>query len=81
MQIVIVTGAAGGIGRVYAKALAESGYGVVAADLGAGADDVAGEISAAGGAALAVKVDVSDRARRKPWPRRRCSVSAASTVW
>lgn len=61
MQIVIVTGAAGGIGRVYAKALAEAGYGVVAADLGAGADDVAGEISAAGGAALAVKVDVSDR--------------------
>src|SRR5262249_34010619 len=51
----------GGIGRVYAKALAEAGCGVVAADLGAGADDVAGEISAAGGSALAVKVDVSDR--------------------
>ena len=35
MQIVIVTGAAGGIGRVYAKALAEAGFGVVAADLNA----------------------------------------------
>src|SRR5262249_46527842 len=61
MQIVIVTGAAGGIGRVYAKALAAAGYGVVAADLGATAEDVADDINAAGGTALAVKVDVSDR--------------------
>ena len=61
MQIVIVTGAAGGIGRVYAKALAEAGYGVLAADLGATADDVADEINAAGGTALAVTVDVSER--------------------
>jgi 3-oxoacyl-[acyl-carrier protein] reductase len=61
MQIVIVTGAAGGIGRVYAKALAAAGYGVVAADLGAAAEDVADDINAAGGTALAVKVDVSDR--------------------
>ncbi len=61
MRIVIVTGAAGGIGRVYARALAEAGYGVVAADLGATADDVAGEINAAGGTALAATVDVSER--------------------
>jgi 3-oxoacyl-[acyl-carrier protein] reductase len=61
MQIVIVTGAAGSIGRVYAKALAAAGYGVVAADLGATAEDVADDINAAGGTALAVKVDVSDR--------------------
>jgi len=60
MQIVIVTGAAGGIGRVYARALAEAGYGVVVADLDA-ADEVAAEINAAGGTALAAKVDVSDR--------------------
>ena len=60
MQIVIVTGAAGDIGRVYAKALAEAGYGVVAADLNA-AGEVAAEIEAAGGTALATKVDVSDR--------------------
>ena len=60
MQIVIVTGAAGGIGRVYAKALAEAGYGVVAADLNA-AGEVAAEIETAGGTALAAKVDVSDR--------------------
>ena len=60
MQIVIVTGAAGGIGRVYAKALGEAGYGVVAADLNA-AGEVAAEIETAGGTALAAKVDVSDR--------------------
>jgi 3-oxoacyl-[acyl-carrier protein] reductase len=61
MDIVIVTGAAGGIGRVYAKALAEAGYGVVAADLQP-ADAVAAEIAASGGTAIAVEVDVSDRA-------------------
>ena len=33
MDVVIVTGAAGGIGSIYVKALAEAGYGVIAADL------------------------------------------------
>ena len=61
MEVVIVTGAAGGIGRVYAKALAEAGYGVVVADLRS-ADEVAAEIEASGGTATAVEVDVSDRA-------------------
>jgi 3-oxoacyl-[acyl-carrier protein] reductase len=61
MDIVIVTGAAGGIGRVYAKALAEAGYGVVAADVQP-ADAVAAEIAASGGTAIAIEVDVSDRA-------------------
>jgi 3-oxoacyl-[acyl-carrier protein] reductase len=61
MDVVIVTGAAGDIGRVYSKALAQAGYGVVAADLKS-ADGVAAEIEACGGTALAVEVDVSDRA-------------------
>lgn len=61
MDVVIVTGAAGDIGRVYSRALAEAGYGVVAADLKS-ADRVAAEIEACGGTALAVEVDVSDRA-------------------
>jgi 3-oxoacyl-[acyl-carrier protein] reductase len=61
MEVVIVTGAAGGLGRVYAKALAEAGYGVVAADLSP-AHEVAAEIEASGGTAIAVEVDVSDRA-------------------
>ena len=61
MQVVIVTGAAGGIGRVYAKALAKAGYAVVAADL-TPAGEIAVEIEACGGTATAVEVDVSDRA-------------------
>jgi 3-oxoacyl-[acyl-carrier protein] reductase len=52
-EIVIVTGAAGGIGRTVSLALADAGYSVVAADLD-GADDVEG-------AALSVRVDVTDR--------------------
>jgi 3-oxoacyl-[acyl-carrier protein] reductase len=60
MDIVVVTGAASGIGRVYALALAQAGYGVVAADI-APAHDVVGEISALGGTAIGVEVDVSNR--------------------
>lgn len=50
--IVIVTGAAGGIGRTVSLGLAAAGYTVVAADIHA-PDDVEG-------AALAVRVDVTD---------------------
>ena len=61
MDVVIVTGAAGGIGSVYVEALAEAGYGVVAADLQT-PEQLVARIKAAGGTALAVAVDVSDRA-------------------
>jgi 3-oxoacyl-[acyl-carrier protein] reductase len=60
-EVVIVTGAAGGLGRVYALALAEAGYDVVAADI-SDPSGVAGEIEAAGGTALGVTVDVRDAA-------------------
>jgi NAD(P)-dependent dehydrogenase (short-subunit alcohol dehydrogenase family) len=62
-KVAIVTGAAGGIGRTYARALAEAGASVVVADLhDERARKVAGEIAAAGLPALAVRVDITDAA-------------------
>lgn len=56
----IVTGAASGIGRVSAMALAQAGARVAVADIdAAGAETVAAEIVAAGGDARAVTVDLS----------------------
>jgi NAD(P)-dependent dehydrogenase (short-subunit alcohol dehydrogenase family) len=57
----VVTGGAQGIGRAYCLGLAAEGSAVVVADLVDGSA-VAAEISAAGGDALAVQVDVSDPA-------------------
>ena len=58
----IVTGGAVGLGRAYALALAEAGASVVVADVDASvADEVVGEIEAAGGRAVAASVDVSQR--------------------
>ncbi|WP_330254079.1 SDR family oxidoreductase [Nocardia sp. NBC_00565] len=57
----IVTGAAQGIGAVYAKALAAEGAKVVVADLNAErGEDVAKQIVADGGTALYRRVDVSN---------------------
>lgn len=65
-KVAIVTGAGGrgnSIGRAYAVALANAGAAVVVADLnGEGAQAVADEITAAGGKALAVQVDITDTA-------------------
>ena len=59
-KVVVVTGAAQGIGEAYAKALAAEGASVVVADLNedAGAA-VVQQIEAAGGTALFVRTDVS----------------------
>jgi len=60
-KVAVVTGSAQGIGRDYALALASDGMAVVVADIKIeGARDTAQTITAAGGCALAVKVDVSD---------------------
>lgn len=59
-KVIIVTGAASGMGRASALRCAELGAAVVAADLnGDGAVAVAGEIQSAGGAALAHRVDLT----------------------
>lgn len=61
-KVALVTGAANGIGKNTALALAKAGAKVVAADLRAdGAEATAREIAAAGKEALAIPVDVVDR--------------------
>jgi 3-oxoacyl-[acyl-carrier protein] reductase len=60
-RVVIITGAAGGLGRAYAQALGQAGALAVVADLRAeAAQTCADEVTAAGGTALAVEADVSD---------------------
>lgn len=62
-KVAVVTGSGQGIGEAYAKGLAERGAQVVVADLNdEQAARVTDEITATGGTALAVKVDVADQA-------------------
>src|SRR5271169_5878309 len=62
-RVAVVTGAAQGIGEVYAKALASEGAEVVVADIKeAEAESVAQDIRAGGGEASSIRVDVSDKA-------------------
>jgi NAD(P)-dependent dehydrogenase (short-subunit alcohol dehydrogenase family) len=59
-KVVVVTGAAQGIGEAYAKALGAEGASVVVADLNQESGErVAKEIEAAGGTAMFVRTDVS----------------------
>jgi NAD(P)-dependent dehydrogenase (short-subunit alcohol dehydrogenase family) len=59
-KVAIVTGAGGGIGRVYARGLAAAGAAVVLADVTTGsAEEGAAEITASGGRAIAVTTDVT----------------------
>lgn len=60
-KVAIVTGAARGLGRAYAEALATEGATVVAADLNDCADTVA-SVEVAGGRAIATTIDVSNSA-------------------
>ena len=61
-RTVIITGAASGIGMGIAKGLANEGSNVVIADLNLeSAEQTANEIEQAGGKAIAVQVDVTDR--------------------
>ena len=60
-KVAIVTGAARGLGQEYAKALADAGAAVIAADKRDCAATVAA-VEAAGGKALGVELDVADAA-------------------
>jgi NAD(P)-dependent dehydrogenase (short-subunit alcohol dehydrogenase family) len=59
-RTVIVTGAGQGLGRAHALGFGADGWNVVVNDVGTPAADVAEEVRAAGGAALACVGDVSD---------------------
>jgi NAD(P)-dependent dehydrogenase (short-subunit alcohol dehydrogenase family) len=60
--VAVVTGAGGGLGRVFCTALAVAGAGVVAADVDLEAAERSAEAARGAGAeAIAVQVDVSDR--------------------
>jgi len=58
-RTIIVTGAATGIGQAFAVGAAAQGANVVVADMNA-ADETVAAVQAAGGQALAVRVDVAD---------------------
>jgi 3-oxoacyl-[acyl-carrier protein] reductase len=60
--VAIVTGASRGIGRAVARTLASAGASVVAGARGENAAEVVTEITAAGGKAIAVALDVTDGA-------------------
>jgi 2-hydroxycyclohexanecarboxyl-CoA dehydrogenase len=62
-RVAIVTGGAQGIGKGIANTLGEQGFRVAVADLNlATAEQTAKEITAAGGVAIAVSIDVTDTA-------------------
>ena len=62
-KTVIITGAAGGLGRAFALGFAERGANVVVADMNeAGSAETVALIEAAGGKAIAVQTNVTDKA-------------------
>ena len=61
-RVAIITGGGRGLGRAFAKRLAEEGAIVIIAEIDRQrADNVANEIIQSGGRALAVQTDVSDQ--------------------
>jgi 3-oxoacyl-[acyl-carrier protein] reductase len=62
-RVVIITGGGKGIGKVYSEQFAKAGARVVAADIdGDSAQTVAAAITANGGEAIGLRVDISDQA-------------------
>ena len=61
-KVVVITGAAGGLGREFALGFAAEGAKIVAADVSeAGLAETVALVEAAGGSALAVRVDVTSK--------------------
>ena len=82
MSNVVVTGAGRGIGRGIALRLAGDGHAVAVSDVNkAGAEAVAEEITTAGGRALAVSTDVTDRDAVFALVDQAAMSWAASTSW
>jgi 3-oxoacyl-[acyl-carrier protein] reductase len=70
-RVAIVTGGGHGIGKAYARRLAEDGAKIVIAEIdSAAAETVAADLSARGHAALAVRTDVAERASVEEMARR-----------
>ena len=62
-KVVVITGAAGGLGREFTLGFAAEGAKIVAADVSeAGLAETVALVEAAGGSALAVRVDVTSKA-------------------
>ena len=85
-RVAVVTGAAQGLGRAYARALAGAGAAVVLNDADAdGAREAADEISAAGGTAVAEpgavgSAEVADRLAAKPGSKT-YGIPSAKVAW
>lgn len=63
-QVIVITGASSGIGLATAQAAAQQGAALVLASRSIGAlEDIASQINAAGGRAIAIECDVADRAQ------------------
>jgi NAD(P)-dependent dehydrogenase (short-subunit alcohol dehydrogenase family) len=61
-KVVVITGAAGGLGRAFAEGFADAGARLVVADIdGSGATRTADMLTERGASAIAVQVDVTDK--------------------
>ena len=80
-KVAIVTGAAQGIGRAIAEALAQAGADIVVADLDPSrSKDTVAAVEQLGRKALNVKVNVADALTPKPWSTR-CSRNGGRSIF